>query len=162
MVRVCSLCYSFIQNLIKKYNHFIGGACNLLFYATEAVEWRISMKKMFISDSEHKKCKRVANAFTELYKKEDTIVLDAGKYGFVKLQYYHIKNGFDCVTTYTDSKKLFNSLWDDWLFIHIFHLAESEACENTKCICDIIKNLPHKKQKELANKKRYFLKKSGL
>jgi len=43
------------------------------------------MKKMFISDSEHKKCKRVANAFTELYKKEDTIVLDAGKYGFVKL-----------------------------------------------------------------------------
>ncbi len=120
------------------------------------------MKKIFISDREHKKCKQVANAFTELYKKENTIALDAGKYGFVKLQYYHTKSGFDCVTTYTESKKLFNSLWDDWLFTHIFQLAESGAFEDTKSIDDIIKDMPHKKQKELANKKRYFLRKSGL
>ena len=119
-------------------------------------------KQAFITEEESRKCRKVAEVFTEVYENDGTAVLDAGRYGFVKLQYYNIHNGFDCVTTYTDSKKLFNSLWDDWLFIHIFHLAESEAFENTKCICDIIKNLPHKKQKELANKKRYFLKKSGL
>lgn len=48
---------------------------------------------MFINDSGHKKWKQVTNAFTELYKKENTIVLDAGKYGFAKLQYYHTKTG---------------------------------------------------------------------
>lgn len=51
------------------------------------------MKKMFINDSGHKKLKQVTNAFTELYKKENTIVLNAGKYGFAKLQYYHNKIG---------------------------------------------------------------------
>jgi len=67
-------------------------------------------KQAFITEEESRKCRKVADAFTEVYENDGTAVLDAGKYGFVKLQYYTIHSGFDCVTTYTDSKELFNSL----------------------------------------------------
>ncbi len=76
-------------------------------------------KQAFITEEESRKCRKVAEAFTELYESDGTAVLDAGKYGFVKLQYYNINNGFDCVTTYTDSSELFNSLWEDWLYINL-------------------------------------------
>ncbi len=82
-------------------------------------------KQAFITEEESRKCRKVAEAFTELYENDDTAVLDAGKYGFVKLQYYNINNGFDCVTTYTDSSELFNSLWEDWLYIN---LLEQKSC----------------------------------
>ena len=80
--------------------------------------------------SKSRKCRKVAEAFTELYENDDTAILDAGKYGFVKLQYYNINNGFDCVTTYTDSSELFNSLWEDWLYINL--LEQNRNTRNGK------------------------------
>ena len=45
-------------------------------------------KQVRITEKEHLKCRKVADAFAELYS-VDLLVLDAGIYGFVKLQYYH-------------------------------------------------------------------------
>jgi hypothetical protein len=56
-------------------------------------------KQVFIIEAERKKCQKVADAFTELYELEDIVVLDAGIYGFVKLQDYTKRNGFDNVVT---------------------------------------------------------------
>lgn len=44
--------------------------------------------KVYISEQERKKCKKVVTAFKELYDMEDLIVFDAGGYGFIKVQYY--------------------------------------------------------------------------
>ena len=45
-------------------------------------------KKVYITKEEQEKCRRVAEAFAELYGLENILVMDAGRYGFVKLQYY--------------------------------------------------------------------------
>ena len=88
------------------------------------------MQEAFISDEEREKCRKVAEAFREAFEGEDLVVLDAGRFGFVKLQYYNINNGFDCVTTYTDSSELFNSLWEDWLYINL--LEQNRNTRNGK------------------------------
>ncbi len=36
-------------------------------------------KQAFITEEESRKCRKVAEAFTELYENDDTAVLDAGK-----------------------------------------------------------------------------------
>ena len=71
-------------------------------------------KKVFITEDERKKCRKVADAFRELYEQEDIIVLDAGRYGFVKLQYYSPERGFDDQMVFTDSGALFEALWQEW------------------------------------------------
>lgn len=45
-------------------------------------------KQTYITDEERVNCQKVADAFMELFENEDLIVLNAGKYGFVKLQYF--------------------------------------------------------------------------
>lgn len=44
-------------------------------------------KKQYITGEEREKCRKVADAFAEL-EDADVVVVDAGRYGFVKLQYY--------------------------------------------------------------------------
>ena len=52
-------------------------------------------KQVYITDKEREKCQRVMEAYAELYENEDLLVLNAGRYGFVKLQSYRIpKNGW--------------------------------------------------------------------
>ena len=48
-------------------------------------------KKMYITEEEREKCKRVVDAYAEIYDDEEQniIVLDAGRYGYIKLQYYN-------------------------------------------------------------------------
>lgn len=118
-------------------------------------------KQAFITEEESRKCRKVAEVFTELYENDDTAVIDAGKYGFVKLQYYNINNGFDCVTTYTDSSELFNSLWEDWLYINLLEQIETPEMENMG-YNEIIRRLPQEKQEELLERKEYFLKKCSI
>ena len=43
-------------------------------------------EEVYITDEERKKCQNVAEAFREFYELKDVVVVDAGKYGFVKLQ----------------------------------------------------------------------------
>ena len=52
-------------------------------------------KQVYISDEEKVLCQKVADVFSKLYENEDLVVLDAGKYGFVKLQYFKLPQGFD-------------------------------------------------------------------
>ena len=52
-------------------------------------------REIYITETEHAKCKSVADAFEELYEESDIVVLDAGRYGFVELQYFRAKSGFN-------------------------------------------------------------------
>ena len=42
------------------------------------------MKEKYITDDEMEKCRKVVDAFAELYEIENILVVDAGRYGFVK------------------------------------------------------------------------------
>ena len=68
-------------------------------------------EKLCISEEEHAACQRVADAFSEIYS-ADLLVLDAGSYGFVKLQYFHPPFGYDEAGIFTTGKDLFNDLWN--------------------------------------------------
>lgn len=112
-------------------------------------------KDTYISKEEQEKCRKVAEAFKELYEREDIIVLDAGKYGYVKLQYYKEPYGFDDVFTYTDSRELFDDLWNEWFNGRLLEYARDTPMMEFD-YPDIFKCLPKHKHKELMDKKIVF------
>mgnify|MGYP001138372609 CR=1 FL=1 len=82
-------------------------------------------KKAYITEEEQEKCRRVADAFAEL-EDVDVVVVDVGRYGFVKLQYYTPPTGFENDFTFTDSMKLFDDLWEEWLHTQLVMLAKRQ------------------------------------
>ncbi len=81
-------------------------------------------KQVYITEGERAKCKKVAEAFTELYEMADIVVVDVGRYGFVMLKYYMPPQGFEEDETYTDSRALFEGLWQEWLDMKLYLMAK--------------------------------------
>ncbi len=56
----------------------------------ERIEVNGHGKKVYITEEERNKCRKVSDAFAELYEieDEDMLVVDVGRYGFIKLQCY--------------------------------------------------------------------------
>jgi len=71
-------------------------------------------KQVYITEEERVECQKVAYAFAELYQMENIVVLDAGRYGFVVRKYYKPPHGFEEDATFTDSRVLFDALWQEW------------------------------------------------
>lgn len=118
-------------------------------------------KRVYITEEEHEKCRRVMEAYAELYEEGDILVLDAGRYGFVKLQYYRLPSGFDNVMTYTDSRTLFNDLWEEWRCIQLLARVAGTPMQEWE-YDEIFRWLPEEKQKELMDKRLYFAQKAGM
>ena len=117
-------------------------------------------EKKYISDEEHEKCRRVAEAFAEL-EDVDIVVIDVGRYGFVKLQYYTPPTGFENDFTFTDSKELFEDLYEEWLHTQLIALAR-EMNVNDIEYDDIYRRLTEEQHKELEEKKKVFAQRSGI
>ena len=119
--------------------------------------------KVYITEEERAKCRRVIDAFAELYEidDEDILIVDAGRYGFVKLQCYTPSYGFEELDTYTDSHSLFEGLWEEWLSLNVFMLAREMQLEDV-LYEDLFNNLPKEKQSELIGKKADFTKRAGI
>ena len=81
-------------------------------------------KKIYITEEERAKCKKVAEAFLELYEMADIVVVDVGRYGFVMLKYYMPPHGFEEDETFTDSRTLFDALWQEWLHTMLYLAAK--------------------------------------
>lgn len=120
-------------------------------------------KKVYITEGEREKCRRVIDAFAELYEieDEDILIVDVGRYGFVKLQCYTQSYGFEELDTYTDSHSLFEGLWDEWFNLNLFLIASEMQLEDV-LYKDIFSVLPKEKQSELIGKKADFAKKAGI
>ena len=118
-------------------------------------------KKVYITKEEQEKCRRVAEAFAELYGLENILVMDAGRYGFVKLQYYKGPQGFDDVITFTDSQSMFENLWQEWLDTKLYLMAKGTPLME-KGYGGVLKSLPEEKQKELTDRKADFAIKAGI
>ncbi|MDE7332016.1 MAG: hypothetical protein K2O16_07190 [Lachnospiraceae bacterium] len=120
-------------------------------------------KKAYITEEEQEKCRKVIDAFAELYEieDEDILLVDAGRYGFVKLQCYTLSYGFEELDTYTDSHSLFEGLWDEWFNLKLFKLAKEMQLDEV-LYDDIFNSLPKEKQSELIGRKDDFAKKAGI
>ena len=118
-------------------------------------------KKVYITAEEQKKCRKIVDAFAELYEMERLVVLDAGRYGYVKLQYYTPPFGFDDVETFTNSNALFRNLWEEWLCMQFLDLAKDTPMLEMDYE-DIFDCMPKDKQKELMDKRVFFARRAEV
>ena len=115
------------------------------------------MKEVYISAEERKKCQKVADAFAELYEIENILVMDAGRYGFVKLQYYSKQRGFENVFTFVDSKSLFDDLWQEWFDTKLILRARETPMQEMDYE-EIFNCLSEQEKNELLDRKTEFAK----
>ena len=114
------------------------------------------MAEKFITEEQRAKCRKVADAFAELYELTDVMVADAGRFGFVRLQWFSEGDGFDSAMAFSDSKELFEELWRIWYEHEVLTpvlgtpLAEFDYDE-------IFNTLPKDRQEEILEKKKYFV-----
>ncbi len=118
-------------------------------------------KKIYITEEERAKCKKVAEAFSELYEMADIVVVDVGRYGFVMLKYYMPPHGFEEDATFTDSKALFEGLWQEWLDMKLYFMAKGTSLMETG-YKGIFESLSKEKQSELIGRKTYFARMAGI
>ena len=118
-------------------------------------------KKIYITEEERAKCKKVAEAFTELYEMADIVVVDVGRYGFVMLKYYMPPHGFEEDATFTDSKALFEGLWQEWLDMKLYFMAKGTSLMEIG-YKGVFESLSKEKQLELIGRKTYFARMAGI
>lgn len=115
----------------------------------------------YITDDETINCQKVADAFSGVFDNEDIVICNAGKYGFVKLQYFKYPFGFDTIDSYYDCKSLFNDLWNEWLHTQLINLTADTPMADME-YDDILKCLSKEKRKEFLDKKFHFAEKTGI
>ena len=118
-------------------------------------------KKIYITEEERAKCQKVADAFAELYDMSDTIVVDTGRYGFVMLKYYTLPHGFEEDETFTDSRALFEELYQEWLNTKLCCTAKEMGVDDI-LYEKVFKSLSKEKQSELMGRKADFAKMVGV
>ena len=118
-------------------------------------------KLVYITEEERAKCQKVADAFAELYEMADIVVVDVGRYGFVMLKYYMPPHGFEEDETFTDSRTLFDALWQEWLHTMLY-LAAKEMQLNDILYKDVFSYLSKEKQSAIIGRKDDFAQKAGI
>ena len=118
-------------------------------------------KQVYITEEEREKCQKVADAFAELYEMADIVVVDVGRYGFVMLIYYTPPHGFEEDATFTDSKALFEGLWQEWLDMKLYFMAKDTSLME-KGYKGVFESLPEEKQSVLIGRKSDFAEKAGI
>ena len=118
-------------------------------------------KRIYITAEEWEKCRKVADAFGELYEVSEIMVLDADRYGFVMLKYYELSSGFAEDEAYTDSEELFDALWEEWLNTKLYLIAKEMKLEEIHYE-EVFDSLPEEKQSELIGRKAVFARMEGI
>lgn len=72
------------------------------------------MAEKYITEEQRARCRKIADAFAELYDLTDVVVADAGRFGFVRLQWFSEGEGFDSAMVFSDGGELFEELWRIW------------------------------------------------
>ncbi len=102
-------------------------------------------------------------AYAELYELERFLVMDAGRYGFVRLQYYKEPQGFSDVITYTDSESMFENLWQEWLDTKLYLNGKGNAADGERIWRRIKKSAggktegTYRQKSRLCNKGRNYI-----
>ena len=149
------------KNDIDSKLHFLENEIVKLEKQYQKHEEKNKQKRKYISDKEHEKCKKVVNAYREEFDDMEVLVVDAGRYGFVKLMYYRVPHGFDEAIVYTNSTELFFDLWKEWFEKQLLKLTKNTPLAELDYE-DIFKCLSRDKQEKFMAKKKYFAEKAGI
>ena len=92
-------------------------------------------KTVYITEEEREKCRKVIDVFEELYEieDEDILLVDVGRYGFVKLQCYTASHGFEELD-YVQSLKCFVSV-SFLLFVRLIIVFLKFRLQSNKIFC---------------------------
>ena len=102
-----------------------------------------------------------ASSSKALYAPRMDLVLDAGRYGFVELKYYKTLHGFEEDETFTDSKELFEALWQEWFNTKLYLMAREMQLDDI-LYEKVFNSLPKEKQSVLIREKADFAQKAGV
>lgn len=84
-----------------------------------------------------------------------------GRYGFIKLQYYSKERGFENDFIFTNSRDLFENLWQEWRDIMLIQRAMDTSMQGMD-YDEIFDCLSEKEQKELSERKKNFAAAAGI
>ena len=118
-------------------------------------------KQVYITEEEREKCRKVVDAFAELYEMAGIVVADVGRYGFVMLKYYMPPHGFEEDVTFTDSRALFDALWQEWHNTMLYLMAK-ETPLMEEGYDGVFESLSREKQSKLIGKKADFALKARI
>ena len=118
-------------------------------------------KQVYITEEEREKCQKVADAFAELYEMADIVVVDVGRYGFVMLIYYTPPHGFEEDATFTDSRALFDALWQEWFNTTLYLTAKKMQLDNI-LYEEVFNCLSKEEQSAIIGRKADFVRKAGI
>lgn len=113
------------------------------------------MGETYITEEQRAKCRKVADAFAELYELTDVMVADAGRFGFVRLQWFKEDEEFDSVVVFSDSSKLFEKLWRIWYEYQVLTPVLGTPIAELS-YDEIFCTLTQDRQEEILKKKEYF------
>lgn len=114
-------------------------------------------KTLSVSDPEKSRCETVANLFRKDLEKNDIILKEAGKYGFIMLEYFKPKSSFDCAYIFTDCQTMFHALLNEWYDCLITDLMLEKQVTNID-MDDFYDALPEEGKIQLQNRKQQFVK----
>lgn len=115
------------------------------------------MFEVKITDEEREKCRKVADAFQELYELYgDMYVVDVGPFGYAHLRWYG-DGEFQANSVYTDSEELFSDLWEYWLEYHLLEPVKGTSLAELSYE-ELYELLSEEQKGNYAKKKREFLK----
>lgn len=118
-------------------------------------------RKEYINQEEREKCRKVVDAYAEEFDDETILILEAGRFGFVKLQYYNHPYGFEDAVVFQDSLNLFHDLWEEWFHAQLLNITKNTPMAEMEYE-DMFLNLTKEKQKELMKKRNYFAEKAKM
>lgn len=107
--------------------------------------------------TEKNRCETVAQIFRKDLEKNDIILKEAGKYGFVMLEYFKPKSNFDCAIIFTDSQAMFDTLLNEWYNCLITDLMEVKQVNDID-MDDFYNSLSEEEMNQLEHKKSQFVK----
>lgn len=84
-----------------------------------------------------------------------------GRYGFVKLQYYSKERGFENDFTFTNSRDLFEDLWQEWCDTMLIQRAMDTSMQGMD-YDEIFNCLSEQEKKELSERKKNFAAAAGI
>lgn len=114
------------------------------------------MAEKYITEEQRARCRIVADAFAELYELTDVAVADAGRFGFVRLQWFSEGEGFDSAIAFSDSVELFEELWRIWYEHEVLTPVLGRPLEELD-YDEIFQTLSKDRQEEIMKKKDYFI-----
>lgn len=120
----------------------------------------------FMLPAEREKCRHIAAIFNPYFESyEEHYIVEAGKYGFVFLNWYSERDSdygsFDHCNTFTESKDLFEGVWDEYLSHEIFIFAQKMDLLELEDE-EILERMSSNEREALLSKKEEFTALAGL